>query len=80
MSLKRLKVEKKTGYLFFRNPPLPQISIFSIEQKRCAYYGRSAYYEFADYERSQYLYIIKNSYNKNLVSFQSYFPLSPSQT
>ena len=33
MSLKRLNVEKNTGYLFFRNPPLPQISTFSLGQK-----------------------------------------------
>ena len=33
MSLKRLNVEKITGYLFFRNSPLPQISTFSLGQK-----------------------------------------------
>ena len=47
MSLKRLNVDKNTGYLFFRNPPLPQISTFLLGQKRCAYYGKSAYYEWA---------------------------------
>ena len=51
MSLKRLNVAKNTGYLFFRNPPLPQISTFSLG---CAYYGKSAYYECAYYEWAQY--------------------------
>ena len=27
--------------------PLPQISSFSLGQKRCAYHGKSAYYEWA---------------------------------
>ena len=49
MRLKRLNVEKNTGYLFFRNPPFPQISTFSLGQKGCAYYGKSAYYEWAQY-------------------------------
>ena len=49
MSLKRLNVEKNTGYIFFRNPPLLQISTFSLEQKGCAYYKKSAYYERAQY-------------------------------
>ena len=55
MSLKRLNVEKNTGCLFFENPPLPQISTFSLEQKRCAYYWKSAYHECAYYEWAQYL-------------------------
>ena len=42
---KSLNVEKNTGYLFFQNLPLPQISIFSSGCKGCAYYGKSAYYE-----------------------------------
>ena len=46
MSLKRLNTEKNTGYLFFRNPPLSQISTFSLGQKECAYYGKSADYEW----------------------------------
>ena len=54
MSLKRLNVEKNTGYLFSRNPPLPQISTFSSEQKRCAYYEESAYMGCAYYESAQY--------------------------
>ena len=37
------------GYLFFRNTPLPQISTFSLGQKGCAYYEKSAYYEWAQY-------------------------------
>ena len=37
----------------FRNPLL-QISLFSLEQKGCAYYEKSAYYESAFYERAQY--------------------------
>ena len=53
MSLKRLNVEKNTGYLFIRNPLLPQISTFSLGQKRCAYYGKSAYQEYAYYEWAQ---------------------------
>ena len=54
MSLKRLNVEKNTGYLFFRNPPLPQISTFSLGQKGCAYYEESAYLGCAYYEDAQY--------------------------
>ena len=54
MSLKRLNFEKNTGYLFFRNPPLLQISTFSLGQKGCAYYEKSAYYECAYYESAQY--------------------------
>ena len=53
MSLKRLNVEKNTGYLFFRNPPLTKISTFSLGQKRCAYCGKSAYYECAYFEWAQ---------------------------
>ena len=34
-------------YLFFRNSPLPQINTFSLEQKECVYYEKSAYYEWA---------------------------------
>ena len=49
MSRKRLNVAKNTGYLFFRNPPLPQISSFSLGRKGCAYYQKSAYYECAQY-------------------------------
>ena len=45
---KRLNVEKNKGYLFFRNP-LPKISTFLLGQKGCAYYGKSAYYEWAQY-------------------------------
>ena len=55
MSLKRLNVEKNIGYLFFRNPPLLQISTFSLGQKVCAYYEKSAYNECAYYGRAQYL-------------------------
>ena len=44
----RLNVDK-TGYLFFRNPPLPKISTFSLGQKGCAYYGKCAYYEWGQY-------------------------------
>ena len=40
---------KYTAYLFFRNPFLPQISTFSSGQKGCAYYEKSAYYEWAQY-------------------------------
>ena len=47
MCLKRLNNEKNTGYLFFRNPLLLQISTFSLGQKRCANY------EWANYERGQ---------------------------
>ena len=38
-----------TGYLFFRNPPLSQISAFSLGQKGCAYYEKGAYYEWVQY-------------------------------
>ena len=55
MSLKRLNVEKNTGYLFFRNPPFPQISTFSLGQKGCAYYEESAYLGCAYYESAQYM-------------------------
>ena len=54
MSLKRLNVEKNTGYLFFRNPLL-KISTFSLGQKGCAYYGESAYYEYAYCKWVQYV-------------------------
>ena len=47
MSLQRLNAEKNTGYLFFRNPPLSQISTFLLGEKGRAYYGKSAYYEWA---------------------------------
>ena len=49
MSLKRLNVEKKSGYLSFRNPPLLQVSTFSLAQKGCAFYEKIAYYECAYY-------------------------------
>ena len=48
-------LKKNTGYLFFRSLPLLQISMFSLGQKECAYYKKSAYYECAYYERAQYL-------------------------
>ena len=49
MSRKRVNVEKKRLFIF-RNPPLPQIRTFSLGQKRCAYYGKTADYECAYYE------------------------------
>ena len=52
-------LKKNTGYLFFRNPPLLQISTFSLGQKGCAYYEKSAYYECAYYERAQYIELFK---------------------
>ena len=62
MSLKRLNLEKNTGYLFFRNPPLPQISTFSFGQKGCASYEKCAYYGCVYYEWGQYMlkYIIQD--------------------
>ena len=45
--VKRLNVDKNTGYLFFGNPPLPQISTFSLGQEVCSYNEKSAYYECA---------------------------------
>ena len=54
-----LNVEKNKGYLFFRNPP-PQISTFSLGQKGCPYYGKSAYYECAYYDRAQ---LLKSGFN-----------------
>ena len=42
------------SYLCCRNPPLPQISTFSLGQKGCAFYGKSAHYECAYYESVQY--------------------------
>ena len=56
MSLKRLNVEKYTGHLFFRNPPLPKISTFLLGQTGCAYFGKSAYYGCAYYEWGQYMF------------------------
>ena len=56
MSLKRLNFEKNTGRLFFRNPPLPQISTFSLGQKGCACYEESAYLGCAYYEDPQYIF------------------------
>ena len=50
----KLKRKQNTGDLFFRNPPIPQISTFSLGQKGCAYYGKSAYFECAYYELVQY--------------------------
>ena len=55
MSLNRLSVEKNTGYLFFRNPPLPKISTFSSRQKGCAYFWKCANCECANYELRQYI-------------------------
>ena len=45
---------KLKGYLFFQNLPLLQIRTFSLGQKECAYFEKSAYYECAYYERAQY--------------------------
>ena len=39
----------------FRNPPLPQISTFSLSQKGCAYYGKSAYYEWTQWKFSKHV-------------------------
>ena len=47
MSLKR-------GYLFFRNPPLFQISAFSLGQKGRTYHEKSAYFQCAYYEKNAY--------------------------
>ena len=62
MSLKRLVVEKNKG-CFFRNPPILQISTFSLGLKGCAYYAKSAFYECAFYECAYYeraqFYILK---------------------
>ena len=52
---------KKTGYLFFRNPPLPKISTLSLRQKGCAYYGKCAYYGCAYYKRGQYFFFFSVS-------------------
>ena len=51
MSPKRLNVEKIR--LFFRNPPLPQKSTFSVVQKGCAYYEKSVNNECAYNEWAQ---------------------------
>ena len=51
-SLTRLN-DKKYKLFIFRNPPLPQINTFSLGQKECAYYGKSAYYEYAYHEWAQ---------------------------
>ena len=54
MSLKRLNVEKNTVYIYpifiFPKSTFSKISTFSLRQKECAYYGKSAYYECAYYE------------------------------
>ena len=42
-SKKRLNIEK-TGHLFFRNSPLPNISTFLSGQKGCAYYEWGKYF------------------------------------
>ena len=44
MSLKRLNFEKNAGFLLFKNPPFPNISLFSLGQKECAYFGKFAYF------------------------------------
>ena len=49
-----VKLDKNTGFLFFRNPPLPKISTFQLGQKRCAHYGKCAYYGCAYYEWGDY--------------------------
>ena len=51
--VKRLNVQKNTGYLFFQNPPVLKISTFSLGQKGCAYYD-CAYYERAQYHKSHF--------------------------
>ena len=53
MSLKRQNIEIIPGYLFFRKPPVLQISTFSLGQKGCAYYEKSAYYERAQYFKTK---------------------------
>ena len=50
MSLRRLNVESIQAIYFIRNHSLSQISTFSLGQKGCAYYGKSAYYEWAPYQ------------------------------
>ena len=55
MSLKRLNVEKNTAHLFFPKSSFPQIRTFSLGQKGCAYYGESAYYEYAYCKWVQYV-------------------------
>ena len=44
-------------FLIFRTPARSQISTFSLGQKGCAYYGKSAFYDCAYYEWAQYNYI-----------------------
>ena len=69
----RGSILKNTADLFFRNPPLPQISTFSSGQKGCAYHERSAYnecayYECVYYEWAQYLFVTNqgNSTSKKM--------------
>ena len=45
----RTKKPQIQHYIIFPKCSLPQISTFSLGQKGCAYYGKSAYYEFAQY-------------------------------
>ena len=49
--MEKVLIWRKT---LIRNPPLSQISTFSLGQKGCAYYEKSAYYECAYYEWTQY--------------------------
>ena len=60
MSLNRLNVEKIQAC--FRNSPLPQISTFSLGQKECAYYEKSAYDEWA-----QYFFLLFNQYFRHFI-------------
>ena len=41
---------KKYRLFIFRNPPLPQISTFSLGQKGCAYYEKSAYSKGVEFD------------------------------
>ena len=50
--MEKVLIWRKT---LIRNPPLSQISTFSLGQKGCAYYEKSAYYE-----RAQYRFIEKS--------------------
>ena len=49
-------LDEKIGHkTWTKNPPLLPISTFSLGQKGCAYYEKSAYYECAYYKRAQYV-------------------------
>ena len=54
--VKRLNVEKNTGYLIFRKPPLSKIVTISLGREGCHYFGKCDYFWCDYYEWGQYFY------------------------